>query len=164
MKYKLSYAETPFEIKYWKYGYPELLKECMKEYIINRGLITYEIGKKLKEKGYPHVYNRFGCRPIYSDEFTIKHISNIGAYEQEYYGENIPCPTIDEVLKWLRKKREIDIAINPIIKYDDNLNRIREYNCNIFASQLNKPHCTSYCDSYEQAALAGIEYVLDNLI
>lgn len=75
--------------------------------------VTYEIGKKLQEKGYLHGYNRFGYRPIYSDECTIKYINHIGAYEEEYYGECIPCPTIDEVLKWLRDDKKIYIIVEP---------------------------------------------------
>lgn len=126
--------------------------------------VTYKIGKKLQEKGYLHGYNRFGYRPIYSDECTIKYLWDVGAYEEEYYGEHIPCPTISEVLKWLREEKEIDIAINPIIKYDDNLNRIREYNCDVFAPRWNKPYCTDYYESYERAAMVGIKFVLDNLI
>jgi hypothetical protein len=36
--------------------------------------VPFEISKKLKEKGYPHDYNDFGYRLIYSDECTIKFI------------------------------------------------------------------------------------------
>lgn len=89
-------------------------------------------------------------------------IWNIGAYEKDYFGENIPCPTISQVLEWLRELLEIDILPNIVISYCDNLNRIRSYSCNIYSPKLNKPIETEYFESYEEATLAGIEYVLDN--
>lgn len=124
--------------------------------------VTFNIGKKLKEKGFIHDYNLYGYKPIYTDVNTIALIWNIGAYEKDYFGENIPCPTISQVLEWLRELLEIDILPNIVISYCDNLNRIRSYSCNIYSPKLNKPIETEYFESYEEATLAGIEYVLDN--
>lgn len=129
--------------------------------------VPFELSKKLNEKGYSHDYNDFGYRLIYSDECTIKFISNIGAYEREYYGENIPCPAISQVLKWLREEKEIDIVIYPIDactvfmggeKYILSVytRRKRDY-------KLHHNNKDKYV-KWENAALAGIEYVLDNLI
>jgi hypothetical protein len=120
-------------------------------------IVTYEIGKKLKEKRYPHDYNDFGRRLIYSDECTIKFINNIGAYEQEYYGENIPCPSISQVLKWLRTDKEI--MVFPI--YSKNTSR---WYCSIVNADSLAIYNFPLSDSYEQAAIVGIEYALDNLI
>lgn len=122
--------------------------------------VNYSLGKKLQEKGYPHGYNRFGYRPIYSDECTIRYLWDTGAYDEEYYGENIPCPTINDVLKWFR---------------DDNIYCLPwfEQGVDMWFYAICKPTCgsefpefvsNSDYDTYEQAALAGIEYVLDNLI
>lgn len=119
--------------------------------------VTYDIGKKLKEKGYSYDYNIFGYRTIYSDEYTIKFISNIGAYEQEYYGESIPCPTINEVLEWLRKEKKMHIII-PASFDEGYWWEVRDFNREI--SEYSDIEYTSY----EEAALAGIKYVLDNLI
>ena len=127
-------------------------------------LVNYSIGKKLQEKGYPHGYNRFGYRPIYSDECTIKYLWDIGAYEEDYYGENIPCPTIDEVLEWLRKEKKLHIiaeisdsgwyyTIYPNIRWENGKLTSDKY----IMSFKHK-------ESYAQAVLAGIEYALDNLI
>ena len=121
--------------------------------------VTYEIGKKLQEKGYPHGYNCFGYRPVYSDECTIRYLSDIGAYEEEYYGENIPCPTINEVLKWLRNEKKLHLEL--VIVVDG------EYMCDIYKTDVRPIKClgsTVFSETYEQAAIAGIEYVLDNLI
>lgn len=60
--------------------------------------VPFEIAKKLEEKGFKQGYNTFGYRPIFSDETTIRFISDIGAYEKEYFGENISAPTISQVL------------------------------------------------------------------
>lgn len=121
--------------------------------------IPFEIAKKLQEKGYSHGYNDFGYRLIYSDECTIKFISNIGAYEREYYGENIPCPAISQVLKWLREEKKIYLELVVVVD--------AEYMCDIYKIDIRPIEClgsTAWFKTYEQAALAGIEYVLDNLI
>ena len=129
--------------------------------------VTFEIAKKLKEKGFKQGYNTFGYKPVFSDENTIKYISDIGAYENEYFGINIPCPTISQVLKWLREEKEIDIVIYPIDastvfmggeKYilSVYINRKRDY-------KLLHNNKYKYVE-WKEAALAGIKYVLDNLI
>jgi hypothetical protein len=119
--------------------------------------VTYKVGKKLKEKGYSHDYNGFGYLPIYSDECTIKLISYIGSYEQEYFGENIPCPTISEVLKWLREEKTI--SVEPCAT---------PYNCWYYMIKCKGEIKVTYMDNkyrtYEAASIAGIEYVLDKLI
>lgn len=120
-------------------------------------IVTYEIGKKLQEKKYPHDYNDFGNRLIYSDECTIKFISNIGAYERGYYGENIPCPTINEVLDWLRVEKKIHITIRAETK------GFYWWEITDFNEEIIKKSFYGY-KSYEYAAIAGIEYVLNNLI
>lgn len=120
--------------------------------------VTYEIGKKLQEKGYPHGYNRFGYRPIYSDECTIRYLSDIGAYEKEYYGEHIPCPTIDEVLKWLREEKKIAINV-------EFIPHVWQYKISDMSFEGRfKPCGKTFYVKYEEAALAGIEYCLYNLI
>ena len=109
--------------------------------------VPFEIAKKLKEKGFD-----WETTDIYEKNSLICRY------------EDYPKPHISEVLEWLRINKEVDLVIKPSFLYDDNLNRIREYNCDIFAPQLNKPYHTSYHNSYELAALVGIEYVLNNLI
>ena len=79
------------------------------------------------------------------------------------------APTISQVLKWLRKEKKISIepTIHCTLKWvsgiysfdDDGLADFSQYT-------VEGTDDTVYIlyDSYEQAALAGIEYVLDNLI
>lgn len=119
--------------------------------------VTYEVGKKLKEKGYSHDYNAFGYRCIYSDECTIKFISDIGAYERGYYGEHIPCPSISEVLKWIRKEKKIAVNVE-FIPYTWQYKLV-----DISFEKRFEPCGVTLFSDYEEAALAGIEYCLDNL-
>lgn len=122
--------------------------------------VTYEIAVKLEEKGFNQGFLSYGCKFIYSDETVIKRISDIGAYDEDYFGCNIPCPTISQVLKWLRNEKKIFINVD----VRTNLGWYYEaWNINKKLSVLgNVPFNKS--ESYEQAALAGIEYVIDNLI
>lgn len=128
--------------------------------------VTFEIAKKLKEKGFSlnkEDIEFIGCRLIFSDECTIKRISTIGAYNKEYFGENIDCPTIQQVLKWLREKKihlVVDIEPNGyffIINYNITTTFDDKYEFDIYNS------LSCYNDD-KQAFIAGIEYVLDNLI
>lgn len=77
-------------------------------------------------------------------------------------GEEYPylCPTISQVLRWLRKEKCLHIEILHIFSeetlWDFEVAHIGSYerwwnNLGLF-------------DTYEQAALTSIEYVLDNLI
>lgn len=137
--------------------------------------VNYSIGKKLKEKGYPHEYNRFGYRPIYSDECTIRYLWDTGAYDEEYYGEHIPCPTINQVLKWLRVDRCFHVSPDLVSDYsvDADGNICEEWTYwsysihhiidGVLYRDYNQFDHIEY-QSWEEAALAGIKYVLDNLI
>jgi hypothetical protein len=122
--------------------------------------VTFEIAKKLKEKGFKQGYNTFGYQPVFSDENTIKYISNIGAYETEYFGINVLCPTISQVLKWLRDEKNIHIGFGysprkkwryVVMYIDDRFYDKPTLSVNGFIK-------------IKDAALTGIEYVLDNLI
>ena len=125
--------------------------------------VTFEIAKKLKEKGFPQHWSdqHYILENEYEDDFF-----EAGAkYPVEVIYDYIPtiaAPTISQVLKWLREEKEVDLVIEPIFCYDKNIHR--EYGVRVFAPSLNKPvHC-GYFNMWEQAAIAGIEYVLDNLI
>lgn len=68
-------------------------------------------------------------------------------------------PTISQVLKWLREEKKIHISINI-------WGRTWGYDILNLPSG-NSLYWTAYnenINNYEQAALEGIEYVLDNLI
>ena len=120
-------------------------------------LVTFEIAKKLKEKGFD-----YPCVGHYvNNQLYIAHYQNAFHSDKD---ESIDAPTTSQVLKWLREEKDIDLVINPVFFYDDDLGKMREYGCKVFAPSLNKPEHCGYHEEWEQASLAGIEYVLDNLI
>lgn len=135
--------------------------------------VSFDLAKKLKEKGFNEP-----CRSAYfwnNKEYELcTAFSNFICFNEEdkFYPEDdsnprISAPPISQVLKWLREEKEIDIVISPI---DANtvfmggekyilsvfLSREREY-------KLHQSGKDRYV-KWEQAALAGIEYVLDNFI
>ena len=130
-----------------------------------KDFITYELAVKLKEKGYPqHI-----CDYAYIIEDDYEENKCV-VRDREYipfipdYLPTIAAPVISQVLKWLREEKDIDLVINPVFFYDDDLGRMREYGCEVFAPSLNKPEHCGYHEKWEQASIAGIEYVLDNII
>lgn len=115
--------------------------------------VSFETAKKLKEKGYgeswDYVYNDDGgiCIPCYNltDEDTIP---------------MCPAPQIHEVLKWLREEKKLHVSIMTFMfkaGWCYEVVRLGE-NPTLITTQR------SSTNTYEQAAIAGIEYVLDNLI
>lgn len=146
--------------------------------------VSFDIAKKLKEKGFdiPCIYaycEKGGWNKYTQKREPITYIlrtdgNPFGTY---YSGKNwnekyeinknkIQCsaPTISQVLKWFREEKEIDIVLSPVFVYNDDFNGIREYGVHVFAPSLNKPvHC-GYFNLWKKAAVVGVEYVLGNLI
>lgn len=120
--------------------------------------VPFEIAKKLKEKGftckYPFaMYNEDGkFYPLYSSDKYYYEIS-------DFDSRDFIAPTISQVLKWLREEKKLHIVI---IIWG------RTWGYNIIELPSGRSlHWTAYQEdikSYEDAAIAGIEYVLDNLI
>ena len=115
--------------------------------------VTFELAKKLEEKGFNWIcshYYRTKCKDLFM-AFPCEDWSNTG--------ERIDAPTISQVLKWLREEKKIYLEI--VIVVD------AEYMCDIYKINPRPIEClgsTEYFKTYEQAALAGVEYCLDNLI
>ena len=108
--------------------------------------VTFDLAKKLMEIG-----TTFPTKSYYdSDKMPIySKFSNRGY---------IPRPTISQVLKWLREEKKIHIQVLfacPPNRWE--YVTIRTTNCEMRGMQAS-------FISYELAAIAGIEYVLDNLI
>ena len=118
---------------------------------MNEDFVTYELAIKLKEKGFREKVNAY-----YGKHENIFEIHPALDMNDADYGAS--APTISQVLKWLREEKKIYIQILftcPPNKW--------EY---ITVKMTNNEHrgmCATFT-SYEQAALAGIKYVLDNLI
>lgn len=119
--------------------------------------VPFEIAKKLKEKG-------FDCSCIghyVNSQLYIAHYLNAFHSDKD---ESLDAPTISQVLKWLREEKKIHIIVEisdsgwyytlyPNVRWENGKLKSDKY----IMSFKHKV-------SYEQAALAGIDYVLDNLI
>lgn len=140
--------------------------------------VTFEIAKKLKEKGFrEECFGYYGwCEdvfyynviqnPVPSRQLTFKDFEEC----QNTYRENnrYDAPTISQVLKWLRKEKHLHIELvaaaygyNYIVSQTPEDGGTDYYSS---AWEYAGPNDGGAWDSDEQAALAGIEYVLDNLI
>lgn len=128
---------------------------------MNEDFVTFDLAKKLKEKGFQQDYNIFGYKLIYSNNTTIKYISDIGAYDKEYFGENVSCPTISQVLKWLREEKNIFV----VVFIDDDSDYPVTYNIFNGADCVHHHHGKYFALSeWSKCEMSGIEYVIENLI
>lgn len=123
--------------------------------------VSFEIAKKLKEKGFDipfYFYYR-------TDDKSLRHanVTNPLIYCDKIDDEVVIAPTISQVLKWLRdeKKLYVGVTYSPKIEGSQDffyatIQYIGDYKKTIY------PY-----DSYvywEGAILNGIEYTIDNLI
>lgn len=137
--------------------------------------VTFDIAKILNEKGfrekclaYYDVLDNVGL--LYNTQYTddispcqytdllFSHNSGEGKQtdDSEYC---VDAPTIEQVLTWMRKEKKIHLEL--VIVVDG------EYMCDIYKIDVRPLEClgsTEYFKTYEQAAIAGIEYVIENII
>lgn len=116
--------------------------------------VPYELAVKLKEKGFNWICSHY-YRTNDKKLFMI-----FPSEDWSYIEERINAPTILQVLKWLREKHEIHIEIS-IINHDDRI--LWTWCIYDIESGDIRPYNGS-AESFEKSVLAGIEYVLDNLI
>lgn len=106
--------------------------------------VTFEIAKKLKEKGFP---------------IKTKTEGKWGLTELK---EEPIAPTISQVLKWFREEKKIHIELWTVgkkpIKWCHTITTLNH------VGEKQGWSSGTRGDSYEAAAIAGIEYILDNLI
>lgn len=131
--------------------------------------VTFEKAKKLKEKGFNEpCYKYYQKGVLDSDDCWNRY--NKGT------ANRCSAPTISQVLKWLREEKKIHIE--PCILADADTDAdgkvINEYIYWSFCITSIESGDMIYFEyehiddrrfnSFEEAALAGIEYALDNLI
>ena len=120
--------------------------------------VTYDLAVKLKEKGFNEpcygYYHLNGGDDSFelcgNDSFDF--LNSLNRFR-------IAAPFISHVLKWLR---EMNIEVVASFSYRD-----RVWGYQVGDMTLSEDSILSYDYSfptYEQAALAGIEYILNNLI
>lgn len=130
--------------------------------------VNFELAKKLKEKGYPqhiaedaYIIDNYGEEKyIIGDRLPIPLVPD--------YMDDVSAPTISQVLKWLRKEKKISVEVG--------IHCLLKWMCTIYGFNDELVDFTQYSnngiddtvfilyETYEQAALAGIEYTIDNLI
>lgn len=123
-------------------------------------IVSFEIAKKLKEKGFPQKtagrYNMIDC--FFHEDGKL--FFNGGACD---VNEAYTAPTISQVLKWLREEKKIHVAIDIMKAYTEAKLIYWGYNI-VLIDKYEVYHFEWNSNSFEQAAIVGIEYILDNLI
>lgn len=119
--------------------------------------VPFEIANKLKEKGFrkPCIlyYNSDKVRTWFNEPDIAKNFvpTTLG-------NDDVLAPAISQVLKWLREEKKLFIEIS--CNYTDYFPTVRLLD----SRQTDYIRGDVVYSTYEQAALAGIEYSLDNLI
>ena len=124
-------------------------------------IVPFEIAQKLKEKGFYYkcfaTYDKDGmlgynyvqpekhCAIGFDDCLCSNNIEDNGC---------IDAPTISQVLKWLREKK---IYVSVEVEREDWF----EYKI-VQTIKNTRMNSTKVYETYLEAILAGIEYVLDN--
>ena len=146
--------------------------------------VSKEIAIILKEKGFDKpcfgyyyietptgmnegeiIYNKCNTRgAIYKD---CLYSSNYDYYFDSYLVNKVDSPTIEQVLEWLREEKDIDIVIYPVdrntIYMGGEKYILSIYFCGKRIYEIHKDNNDKFV-KYEDACIAGIEYVINNLI
>lgn len=120
--------------------------------------VPFKIAKKLEEKGFTlpvlEIYGKFDSDGLFHSQLYCNYCETMDS-------EEIIAPTISQVLNWLRKEKKLHIMID--ICFTDTTYKWGYDIVNLITTHVEG--CEPLCaNSPEQASLAGIEYVLDNLI
>lgn len=139
--------------------------------------LTCELAVKLKDKGFREkcltyydvednvglLYNTQYSDDILPYQYTdllVSHNANEVTLPDD--SENcVDAPTISQVLKWVREETKINVNMR-LYKENGWYYTIQNYKGEPLYSQLT--NTDELYPSYEEAALAGIGYVIDNLI
>ena len=142
--------------------------------------VTYNIAVKLHGKGFDeHCINAINSHKLtyrngwceYLDDRDGEYITQKDLKEGNYL-----LPTVNQVLKWLRKVKKIFITINigycyenedvPFYKNQEMNPILKGFYYGIWLlNDLNdKQGHSEYFDSPEDAEIAAIEYVLSNML
>ena len=120
--------------------------------------VNFKLAQKLKEKGFilgkNEIYGKFDSDGLFHPQLYFNYIETMDCDE-------IIAPTISQVLKWLREKKGWIIVVR---LYSTNgwYWFIQDKNGELKSSHLAS--CDDCFATYEQAALAGIEYALNYLL
>lgn len=127
---------------------------------MNEDFAPFELAVKLKEKGFD-----YPCIAHYDINKELKVVIREPIFWHSDVLSYTDAPTISQVLKWLRKEKLILIGLSPMQEYGGD--EVVEWCATVYKADKQGGLSWQeefYYQSYEQAALAGIEYILDNLI
>ena len=133
--------------------------------------IDKQLAIKLKEKGFDRPC--FGFYNPIQDELQLYCANNkdvtyknilTSVYKKKML---VDAPTIEQVLEWLREEKDIDIVIYPIdrntIYMGGEKYILSIYFCGKRDYKIHKDNNDKFV-KWEDACIAGIEYVINNLI
>lgn len=132
--------------------------------------VTREIAVKLKEKGFKEgcfgYYMPFGDAELIFNQTPYRGAASedcmysYNSLPSECVGSDfIDAPTISQALKWLRVMWKVVVTPEYLFtEYDDWFFNIR------IIGRYGEYESDEMYSSYEKAAIAGIEYVIDKLI
>ena len=137
--------------------------------------VTYEIAVKLKEKGFDcnepfAMYNELGVfHKLYSSaDFTVSYDASFRDYYDydDFDDHDTVAPTISQVLLWLREEKKIYVVPTPYPSMS-TIDKVI-WSCLIKHKSdgafMEVPFMPETYMHYKDAAIEGIEYVIDNLI
>lgn len=136
--------------------------------------VGYDLAVKLKEKGFKEkcIANYWEKINEHTPSFLVEDnmkedvsiLDLLSNHNSAEWSPFIDAPTISQVLKWLRKEKNIHIEVWWQTKYTaKNLKGFQFVVTPICENPQSETDLELYCD-YETAAIKGIEYVIDNLI
>lgn len=129
--------------------------------------VTFEIARKLKEKGYPQV--KQNTLAMYDEDgkwYSMAETIDTAYSFEDFDDRDCVCPTISQVLKWLREEKEIYIIVEPFPTMSTKNKICWSWSFKWKSDGAYIEHTFADDEGYstfEQATLAGIEYVLDIL-
>lgn len=144
---------------------------------MKENFLSLELSKKLHECGFTlkhpfamydehgRFYALFTSADKNKDNKSI--FGNRDYYIYDYFDCNdIPAPTIEQALKWLREEKKIYIVTDPFPSYSNvnNVTWVYKLKYNSDGNSINFKESIFCFESYEEATTAGIEYALNNMI
>jgi hypothetical protein len=132
--------------------------------------VTFEIAKKLKEKGYPQV--KKNTLAMYDEVgYWCSLAKNLDDFEYlfvDFDEHDCVCPTIAQVLEWLREEHCLHFEVLSTVygyrlSISDTPDKGGTGRYFSHANDDGTNDCGAW-DRYEDCVLYGIKYFLDNLI
>ena len=123
---------------------------------MNEDFVSFDLAKKLKKKGFPQYTEKSYFVGDHKNRMcSVGTFLHVHTQNAEHL---IAAPTISQVLKWLREEKKIfvEIVITPMGLYKPMIYDIEGFK--------NPYRDISPQINFNEAAIAGIEYVLDNSI